>query len=52
MLRTHLERLEQPLGSEENIERARSLTPIEEEEFDHDEKGKYCFVPEIIFLSM
>lgn len=53
MLRKHLERLEQPFGSEDNMERARtrSLTPIEEEEFDHDGKDDQPLSPEPILVE-
>ncbi|XP_059665282.1 splicing factor Cactin [Cornus florida] len=36
MLRKHLERLEQPLGNEDNLEMDESLRPPLEEESDHD----------------
>lgn len=40
MLRKHLERLEQPLGSEDNVERDQSPTP-QEEDTGYDENGMH-----------
>ncbi|GFS45919.1 cactus-binding carboxy-terminal, cactin [Actinidia rufa] len=48
MLRKHLERLEQPLVGEDNLEPEQSLSPQEEEDNTHDENDAQAFSPEPI----
>lgn len=50
MLRKHLERLQRPLGSDDNLERDQSLTP-KHEDTDHDENGNIYIYNVCIFLS-
>ncbi|GFS45847.1 cactus-binding carboxy-terminal, cactin [Actinidia rufa] len=48
MLRKHLERLEQPLVGEDNLEPEQSLSPQEEEDNTHDENDAQALSPEPI----
>ncbi|XP_057463646.1 splicing factor Cactin [Actinidia eriantha] len=46
MLRKHLERLEQPLVGEDNLEPEQSLSPQKEEDNNHDEDDAQALSPE------
>ncbi|XP_057478213.1 splicing factor Cactin-like isoform X2 [Actinidia eriantha] len=48
MLRKHIERLEQPLVGEDNLEPEQSLSPQEEEDNTHDENDAQALSPEPI----
>ncbi|KAM7464301.1 hypothetical protein LguiA_032422 [Lonicera macranthoides] len=50
MLRKHLERLQRPLGSDDNLEKDQSLTP-NHEDTDHDEKDTQALSPEPILYE-